>query len=168
MDSGRVLQASHAGVEVLRYVGDIRYTLAPSLERFLDDVFARTTPVGFVVDLREVGTIDSTNLGLLVRITKRMAAGGGPQLTVISGQEDIDELLGALGLDEVFEIIRDDGNEPGAEQEVPVETPQAADVARTVLAAHRLLMELNEHNHEQFRDVVALYEQQAVGVLDSL
>ena len=41
-------------------------------------------------------------------------------------------------------------------------------MARTVLAAHRLLMELNEHNHEQFRDVVALYEQQAVGVLDSL
>ena len=167
MDNGKVLHASHDGVVVLRYVGDIRYTLAPSLERFLDELFARTTPAGFVVDLRETGTIDSTNLGLLVRITKRMEARGGPRLTVISGQEDIDELLGALGLDEVFDVVQGDGDGPGAEQEIPLEAPRDVDLARTVLAAHRLLMDLNEPNHDQFQDVVALYEQRAAGAPDS-
>jgi anti-anti-sigma factor len=166
MDKGRVLHASHEGVEVLRYVGDIRYTLAPSLARFLDDLFSRTTPVGFVVDLHEAGTIDSTNLGLLVRIAKRMEEKGGPRLTVISGQEDIDDLLGALGLDEVFDIVGSDGHEREAEQEVPMAKASGADVARTVLAAHRLLMDLNEHNRDQFRDVVALFEQQAAGAGD--
>jgi len=168
MDSGQVLHASHAGVEVLRYVGDIRYTLAPSLERFLDELFARTTPAGFVVDLRETGTIDSTNLGVLVRITKRMQEGGRPRLTVISGQEDIDELLGALGLDEVFDVVPGDDDGPGAEQEIPVEAPRGVDIARTVLAAHRLLMDVNEHNRDQFHDVVALYEQRAAGAPGSV
>lgn len=166
MDNGKVLHASHEGVEVLRYVGDIRYTLAPSLARFLDDLFSRTKPLGFVVDLREAGVIDSTNLGLLVRIAKCMEDRGGRQPTVISDQEDVNELLGALGLDEVFDVVRDDGDEHGAEEEVPVAQASGADLARTVLAAHRHLMALNEHNRDQFRDVVALYEQRAAETSD--
>jgi anti-anti-sigma factor len=165
MANGKVLHASRDGVEVLRYIGDVRYTLAPSLGRFLDDLFARTTPVGFVVDLREAGIIDSTNLGILVRIAKRMAECGGPRVTVISGQDDVDELLGALGLDEVFDVVDANGNGWAAEHEIPVAQASGREVARTVLAAHRLLMELNERNHDQFRDVVALFEKQAVGEL---
>jgi anti-anti-sigma factor len=167
MDNGKVLHASHEGVEVLRYVGDIRYTLAPSLARFLEDLFSRTKPVGFVVDLREAGVIDSTNLGLLVRIAKCMEDRGGPQPTVISDQEDVDELLSALGLDEVFDVVRGDDDERRAEHEVPVAQVSGADVARTVLAAHRQLMALNENNRDQFRDVVALFEERAAGPPDS-
>jgi len=96
-----------------------------------------------------------------------MQEGGGPRLTVISGQEDIDELLGALGLDEVFDVVPGDGDGPGAEQEILVEAPRGADMARTVLAAHHLLMDLNEHNRDQFQDVVALYEQRAAEMSDS-
>jgi anti-anti-sigma factor len=167
MGKGKVLHASQDGVEVLRYVGDIRYTLAPSLGRLLDDLFARTTPAGFVVDLREAGIIDSTNLGLLVRIAKRMAESGGPRVTVISGQEDVDELLGALGLDEVFDLVAGDGDGWESEHEIPVAEVTGREVARTVLEAHRLLMDLNERNCDQFRDVVALFEKQAVGQLGS-
>jgi anti-anti-sigma factor len=166
MDKGKVLHASHEGVEVMRYIGDIRYTMAPSLGRFLDDLFARTTPVGFVVDLREAGIIDSTNLGILVRIAKRMAERGGPRLTVISGQEDVDELLRALGLDEVFDVVGANGDGWGAEQEIPVAQANGAEVAQTVLAAHRVLMDLNESNRDQFRDVVALFEKQASAAWD--
>jgi anti-anti-sigma factor len=167
MDNGKVLHASHDGVEVLRYVGDIRYTLAPSLGRFLDDLFVRTTPVGFVVDLREAGIVDSTNLGILVRIAKRMEERRGPRVTVISGQEDVDELFGALGLDEVFDVVGGNGDRWGEEREVAGTEASGRDVARTVLAAHRLLMELNERNRDQFRDVVALFEKQAAGELGS-
>ena len=109
----------------------------------------------------------STIIGILVRIAKRMAECGGPRVTVISGQGDVDELLGALGLDEVFDIVDADGNGWGLEQEIPTAAAGGKELARTVLEAHRLLMDLNERNGDQFRDVVALFEKQAAGELGS-
>ena len=37
MADSKVLHASHDGVHVLRYIGDIRYTLTPSINRFLEE-----------------------------------------------------------------------------------------------------------------------------------
>ena len=68
MADGKVLHASHDGVHVLRYIGDIRYTLTPSINRFLEGVFAGPKPAGFVIDLTQADSIDSTNLGQLARI----------------------------------------------------------------------------------------------------
>ncbi len=160
MRDGNVLYARQGAVHVLRFVGDIRYTLSPSVERFVDGLFGTARPEGFVVDLTETRSIDSTNLGLLARITNRMRAQGGPPVTLVSARDDINELLTCIGFDEVFEIVRD--GTPVAEQTeaVPVAEPERNDMARTMLAAHRTLMSLNEHNREQFRDVVALLERQ--------
>jgi anti-anti-sigma factor len=162
MDEGRILHASHEGVHVLRYIGDIRYTLAPSLERFLDQLFTATQPAGFVVDLQGARSIDSTHLGLLVRIAKRMEAAGGPRLTVISGREDTDEILTALGLDEVFDVVSSAAAGIEDESAVPAQEPTGPDMLRTVLAAHRALMALNERNRDLFRDVVAVLEKEAL------
>jgi anti-anti-sigma factor len=68
MTDGSILHASHDGVEVLRFVGEIRYRLAPALDRYLESVFAKPGLAGFVIDLIETDSIDSTNLGILARI----------------------------------------------------------------------------------------------------
>jgi anti-anti-sigma factor len=162
MDEGRVLHASHQGVQVLRYIGDVRYTLAPSLGRFLEDLFARVRPAGFVIDLQQASGIDSTNLGLLVRIAKHMQELGGPRVTIISGHEDTDEILLALGLDEVFDIVKGRTAEGEDGQMVPVGDPNPQELARTVLAAHRALMALNEQNRDLFQDVVAAFEREGI------
>ena len=65
MPDGRVLHADHDGVHVLRVVGEIRYTMAPTLERFLAALVDVESTRGFVVDLTQCTLIDSTNLGLL-------------------------------------------------------------------------------------------------------
>ena len=51
MDNAKILHASQNGIHVLRFVGDIRYTLGHTLDRFLDELFAGPTPEGFVIDL---------------------------------------------------------------------------------------------------------------------
>ncbi len=161
MDEGTVLHAGHEGVEVLRYVGDIRYTLAPSLQNFLDGLLAGARPAGFVVDLQDTTTIDSTNLGLLARLAQRLRDESGLRLTVICGGPDIEEILRALGLDEVFDLVAQGESRVSGGDPVVLGEPSAGDMARTVLEAHRALMALNERNRDQFRDVVALVEQQA-------
>jgi anti-anti-sigma factor len=159
MDNARILHASQDGIHVLRFVGDIRYTLGHTLDRFLDELFAGPTPEGFVIDLSATDCIDSTNLGLLVRIAREMDNHGAPRVTIISNRPDINAVLTSMALDEVFDIVSRGPAPVGNAQELPRREADRESLSRTLLKAHRALMELNEHNEEVFRDVVAKLEQ---------
>jgi anti-anti-sigma factor len=158
MDNGRVLHASHDDIHVLRFIGDIRYTLSPSIDRFLEQVFADRKPAGFVIDLTEADRIDSTNLGLLVRIAKRMQALDARRVTIVSNRADINSVLISMALDEVFDIVESSDLETGTGQEVPEEKTDRASLERILINAHRALMDISEHNRAIFRDVVASLE----------
>jgi anti-anti-sigma factor len=163
MHSGRIFHASHEGVHVLRFVGDIRYTLSPSLESFIDQLFTTERPRGFVLDLCRTVNIDSTNLGLMATIAEQMHKARNSRVTIICDQEDVNELLASMGFDEVFDIVGCETVAATEDREIPLATPQAAAMSRTILKAHRTLMALNEGNRELFRDVVALMEQEDGG-----
>jgi anti-anti-sigma factor len=163
MSDGKVLHASHDDIHVLRYIGDIRYTLSPSIERFLEGIFNGPKPAGFVIDLTQTDCIDSTNLGLLARIAMRMQKLGAPQVTLLSNRPDINSLLTSMALDEVFDIVSESGVVTGVAQELPREDTDRETLARTLIAAHRALMELSEHNREMFQDVVASLEKNQAG-----
>jgi anti-anti-sigma factor len=158
MDNGNVLHACHNDVHVLRFIGDIRYTLSPSIDRFLEEIFTGPQPVSFVIDLTETDSIDSTNLGLLARLALRMQRLDAQRVTIVSNRADINSVLTSMALDEVFDIINDTGLETDAAQEVPQKNTDRETLSRTLIDAHRALMDINEHNREMFRDVVAALE----------
>ena len=158
MDNGKVLHASHNDVHVLRFIGDIRYTLSPSIDRFLEEIFASSKPAGFVIDLTETDSIDSTNLGLLTRLATRMQRLDAQRVTIVSNRADINSVLNSMALDEVFDIVEDTCMEIDATQEVPQKDTDRETLAYTLIEAHRALMDLNERNREMFRDVVASLE----------
>lgn len=157
MAEGQILYASCDGVHCLRLLGEVRYPLAPTLERCLNNLLDDST-VAFAVDLTEVSTIDSTNLGLLARLANRLRQQGKPPLTLVSDQDDITELLIALGFDEVCHILpSEDGSSPNTAP-LPLESYDRDDMVHTVLEAHRALVKLKESNRERFKDVIALLE----------
>jgi anti-anti-sigma factor len=158
MDNGNVLHASHNDVHVLRFIGDIRYTLSPSIDRFLEEIFASSKPAGFVIDLTETDSIDSTNLGLLTRLATRMQRLDAQRVTIVSDRADINSVLNSMALDEVFDIVEDTCLKTNATQEVPQKDTDRETLAHTLIEAHRALMDLNERNREMFRDVVASLE----------
>ena len=159
MENGKILHASHDGIHVLRFVGDIRYTVGHSLDRFLEALFAGPTPDGFVIDLTATDCIDSTNLGLLVRVAREMQNRSAPRVTIVSDRPEINAVLTSMALDEVFDIVSRTSVPAGSEQELPRGEADRESLSRTLLKAHRALMELNERNEETFRDVVAKLEQ---------
>lgn len=163
MDNGRVLHASQDDIHVLRFVGNVRYTLSPSIERYLDEVFDDRGPAGFVIDLTETDSIDSTNLGLLVRIARRMQEPGKRRITIVSNRPEINSILLSMALDEVFDIVEDTGADAGEAREVPQEGVDRESLSRTLIDAHRALMDLSEHNREMFRDVVESLERNSSG-----
>ena len=111
-------------------------------------------PAGFVIDLTQTESIDSTNLGLLARIANRMHERGGPRVTIVSHRQDINEVLLTMGFDEEVPSAGN-GTRP-----LTTLAPDRNNLGRTMLMAHRTLMALNDRNRDQFADVVSLLEGQ--------
>ena len=167
MNNGKVMHASHDGIHVLRFVGDIRYTMSPSIDRFLREIFSGPSPAGFIIDLTETDSIDSTNLGLLARIAKSMQSLDGPRVTILSDRADINSVLTSMAFDEVFDIVTHAPLEAGAEKELLRQSTDKETLSRTVLEAHRALIELSECNEEMFRDVVTTLEKNMGNKVDT-
>lgn len=162
MSNSRIYYATSGGIHGLKYVGDIRYTIGVSLDKFISKLFEGPKPKGFMVDLTETVMIDSTNLGLLARIANLMKVCGAPKVTLVSTNEDLNDLLFSIGFDEVFDIVDEAGHAMSGGQELGLQDNTGPDMARTVLEAHRTLMAIREDNRAQFQDVVELLEQNLV------
>ncbi|WP_428606949.1 STAS domain-containing protein [Sedimenticola sp.] len=160
MSDGQILHGSHNGVEVLRYRGDVRHTICVALDRYLQQLLERPDLQGFVVDLTDVQSIDSTNLGILARLARAMQKAGLPKVTLISNQPDINELLDAVGFDQVFNIVDRQDTETEDLDEIQPEEAGDQRNSRLLLEAHRALMDLNEQNRALFKDVVKAFEKE--------
>jgi len=160
MSDNKIYYATSDGVHGLKYVGHIRYTIGASLNKFISKLFEGPKPKGFLVDLRETQTIDSTNLGLLARIANLMKQCGVPKVTLVSTNDDINTALFSIGFDEVFDIVDEAGHAMTDGRELGLKEQTGPDMARTVLDAHRTLMTIGDENKARFRDVVELLEDQ--------
>ena len=159
--AGSVLHASHEGVHVLRFVGEIRHTLSPSLERFLERLLGQQ-PEGLIIDLGETRIIDSTCLGLLARCALRLRALGVGKATVVSPRPDITDVLRSMSFDRLFDIAGEMALERFEARALDTETqPDDGAYLATMLRAHRTLMALSARNRLQFRDVVQALERES-------
>ena len=161
MAEGRILHGSYEGVQVLRYQGIVRYTLCPALDALIQKRLKSGGLRGFVVDLTAVDAIDSTNLGILARLTGMMRKRNLPKVTLVSNRPAINEVVEGMGLEKVFHMVSEIAAEPAKMREVFGEISRDEDLPRLLIEAHRALMALNERNSDQFRDVVEAFEAEA-------
>lgn len=89
---------------VVSVTGEADMHTVPEIERELEDVL-RLGGRSLVVDLVEVGFIDSTALGLLMRFQPRFRARGG-DLVIVSDDRRVLRTFEITGLDRVLRIER--------------------------------------------------------------
>lgn len=89
---------------VVSVTGEADGYTAPEIERELQDVL-RLGGRSVAVDLVEVGFIDSTALGVLMRFQPRFRARGG-ELVIVSDDRRVLRTLEITGLDRIFRIER--------------------------------------------------------------
>lgn len=159
MADGTVYYAEQDGTVVIRFLGDIRYTLAPALDRFLDALFARADLKTVIVDLSDTESIDSTGLGLLARIANFLHRRDGSRPLLFSSQPDINAVLSSICLDTAF-IHCDSIPDLAPGSALAAGNPSERELAQTVLEAHRLLCEMNDANRAQFQNVVDAFERE--------
>ncbi|CAK0776902.1 Anti-sigma factor antagonist [Gammaproteobacteria bacterium] len=160
---GQILHAERNGAHHLRLIGAVRYPLATSLDHFLQNIFAGPVPRAFLVDLSGTDVIDSTNLGLLVKIARLMSEHHAPVVVLFSPREDITEVLISMGFNQFFQLITTDFPEGESAAEctpIPITEVGRTDLARTILEAHRALMAMDARNESVFMDVVRYLEKE--------
>jgi anti-anti-sigma factor len=158
MSSGKILFAEQTGSYLLKFVGDVRLTLCSTLDQFLASTLENEDFKSILIDLTEAEGIDSTSLGLLAKISVKLKRDHQQRPTIISTNEDITRILLSMGFDKVFILLSEPLNEAGELQMLDELQESEELVRQRILEAHRVLMDLNQHNREAFRDLVRSLE----------
>ena len=162
MSGYKILQAEKQGIYVLKFIGEIRLYLCSTLDRLIDMMKDDSHFLTVVIDLSETSVVDSTTLGLLAKIGIFARKNNKLLPTIISTNPDITRLVHSMGFDELFIIVEKAATEIKHLDEIPILVASEHEVREKVLAAHKVLMDLNSNNREAFKDLVkALEEEQA-------
>jgi hypothetical protein len=119
----------------------------------------------FVLDLTDCQLMDSTFLGVLAGIGLRFseATDPGPHATIqlLNPSERVSGLLENLGVSQLFQVATGQPHSRGDIEAVPQPTcnPDHAELQRTSLAAHELLIQLDPRNGARFKDVCKFLEE---------
>ncbi len=156
MDRGRYFFAEKDDITYLKMVGNLKYTSSSGFDHFVDGLMER----GFrnvLLDLSEATYIDSTNLGLIAKIAGRARTNPEVHVTILSTNEDINEILTSVHFDRLFTIVEEYPDDQDLE-EIPDQERGRREDIKMLLEAHRALMDVHENNRPQFKDVVELLE----------
>ncbi|MCP3965690.1 MAG: STAS domain-containing protein [Lentisphaerae bacterium] len=158
MQEGNILYAVCDEKCIVKFVGNIRYTIARGFQALIDEVIAKPKVKEMLVDLTQTEYIDSTCLGLMAKMANLTWDKCKQKITLLSNNGNINYLLDSIGFGDVFLIV-DDAEAPLVRlTEIPKIGEDQLECAKIMLEAHRQLMKLNAKNENEFKDVVTLLE----------
>lgn len=154
-----ILQADCCGVHALKLVGEVRLNLCSTIDNVIQSTIKDPNFATLVVDLTEATLIDSTTLGMLAKLAILAKKKSHFLPSIISTNPDITRIITTMGFDSVFIILEKPVQTDQALKELPITELNEDELRANVLNAHKVLMKLNDHNCEQFKDLVATLEQ---------
>ncbi len=154
MNPGKIEVANNDGVYVIKLSGDVRLNLCSTLESYLDQMFLSAEFKTVLVDLSDAEGVDSTTLGQLAKISIVSQDKFGLIPTIISPREDITRILLSMGFDRVFYIIGEVPTQISDLDELSCEQLDEEQMREKVIAAHEILISLNDDNKNTFQELV--------------
>lgn len=167
-EEGRLKAAFESGVFVLKLCGDVRLTLCATLDSQARQL-AQTPGLRIVmIDLREATNVDSTALGFLAKVALAVKGRVERPPTIIVNNPDVRQMLDVMGFARFFSLLEAPLVEglPQAGDPLPELPAGQKELRSRILEAHRILMQINEHNREQFKPLVDMLEAQSANNAD--
>ncbi len=158
MAQSSILFAENDEFCFIKFVGNIQYTISSGFDKLVAKIKASKTIKDAVFDVNEVTHIDSTNLGLMARVAGTLIEKYNHKPVIICDNADINTLFLSMGFEHAFLIVKKLEIVQPELFELPAEKQDRADQLRMLTVAHRTLMEMNEKNHDTFKTVVEMFE----------
>jgi len=151
---GKILFAEQNGVHVLKFVGEVRLILGPTISTFLERLESCDHFQSIIIDLSETETIDSTALGLIAKIAICTREHFDSAASIVSPRKDITRVLSSMAMEQVCVITSEVMTDASSLQELPTEITSEEVMRDQVLDAHKTLMALGDQNFYKFQDLV--------------
>lgn len=141
-----------------RILGPATFAHAPAFRSAAEALRGRGSQC-FVVDLAGCPTMDSTFIGVLAGLARKVTRPEG-KVELVNADERIRLQIGNLGITSFFEW-RQRASAPGADfQTVTAPAAGKANLTRVAWEAHRDLMAANPENMARFQDVAEFLAQE--------
>lgn len=142
--------------------GSIRANLCyPLRESILEKLDATTSIPAVYVDLSECRYMDSTFIGLLVAIDKKLQKGSGGRLHLLNPTTECMSILEQIGLKSLLLIEEQEVQPPAAMTELAPKAEKPG--AEFILKVHEALMETSEEARRKFALLKETLEQKLKG-----
>ncbi|OUS10152.1 hypothetical protein A9Q89_11620 [Gammaproteobacteria bacterium 53_120_T64] len=161
MNKGQIFVGETDGNYLIKMNGDVRVTLCASLNHYVERIFTNRNVKNVLVDLLETEGVDSTTLGLLTKLALSSKRLFGVAPLLFCDNPGILRTLESMSLDEIFSIIDQPSTASGVEgglEELPCDNCDEEEARRSVLEAHRLLVEINPQCEAEFIDLIHYLE----------
>jgi anti-anti-sigma factor len=162
MSETTIFYTKQGDIYIIKFVGDIRYTMAYALDEFLEQLFQYTDYNSILLDLTEVTCIDSTGLGLLAKVANFARDRFAMKITLVSANPDINHILDSVGFYEIFYICDTLPVKAETLQPIPSKNLSKSGLSKTLFDSHHTLSQLNNKNRETFKDVIGILRHKAV------
>lgn len=160
MTEGRYQFAENDGFCMIKMSGNLKYTGSGGFDTFVESLFSRINDKDLFIDLTDAKYLDSTNLGIMAKISEIMTTRFGKPTTIISTNPDITTLLTNIGFDDFFTILDECPDTKTALSDISEMVSGNRNMAVMMLEAHKSLMELNDRNRTMFSSVVELLQKE--------
>ncbi|HOJ49643.1 MAG TPA: STAS domain-containing protein [Spirochaetota bacterium] len=132
---------------------------SPQLKKFFVDVidkFKGINDVNFIINMEECQYIDSTFIGLLLIVDKKLKEILGRPLKVLNPNNYAWEVLKQMGLENILTIERGEIKFPQDMQELKVDNINKIELAMMMYMSHSELANLNEENKKRFESAIEM------------
>lgn len=163
MDKGKIFVGQTNGNYLIRMSGDVRVTLCASLNHYVESIFGDRNVKSVLVDLFETEGVDSTTLGLLTKLALLSKRHYQIVPLLFCDNPGILKTLEVMSLDELFTVIREaptDNDNSKQLDELVCDKSDEVEARRSVLEAHRLLVEVNPQCEPEFIDLIRYLEEE--------
>lgn len=158
MRPGQILVADHSGVFVIKMTGDVRLTLCISFDQFIDTMLDSANFTSVLFDLSDAEAVDSTTLGLMAKISLLAQEKRNIKPVILATNTSIQRILETMGFADIFIIVDKLNIDLSPDKKLTVIECDENMVKEKVIEAHKILMSLNEKNHETFKNLVNMLE----------
>ena len=154
----KILYREQDGVQILKFIGEVRVTLGPTISSFLQSLRRKDYLESMIIDLSRTEMIDSTALGLIAKIGIFTREQFGVLTTIVSPRQDITRVLGSMSMEKVCFVSNEWVTDSGSLEELNQESLNDEKMRVQVLEAHKTLMMLDNQNFDKFQDLVKSLE----------
>lgn len=139
----------------LKLTGRNNYMYCSAFKEFVDELISKSECQNIFIDLTEVDSIDSTNLGILAKLANFMLQKHNKKPVIYSTNEDINVVLQSIGFNNVFTIIDQNLSEFNENySKLDDKKVTKEDLNAILYEAHYALSNLNSENQKVFAEVI--------------